>query len=138
MSPDDLSMSRAGGGRSVTDVSAVGLKRRKGDFHAARDIVGDALAAATAALDALGAFWGGDEDGHKFYEGTAGHKGYEAATSEIRRHVGNIVEGFTRLGDDVDVSGANIQVADFATIEGLMKTVYAGELSVPTTKAEFA
>ncbi len=48
------------------------------------------------------------------------------------------MEGFTRLGDDVDVSGANIQVADFATIEGLMKTVYAGELSVPTTKAEFA
>ncbi|WP_344940788.1 hypothetical protein [Sphaerisporangium flaviroseum] len=122
----------------VTDVSPASLKKRGDDFLRERDDLAKALKEATTALDALDDFWGGDENGRLFYHGVQGRKGYRAAREEIERHVELIKVCYTRIGENLAVSGANLEAADWSTVGRLARTVYEGDLATPTTKAEVA
>ncbi|MFC4529501.1 hypothetical protein [Sphaerisporangium dianthi] len=120
----------------TTDVVPTVLTRRLDDFHDCRDELGLALKNAMTALSGLGPFWGDDEHGRAFYEGTGSGKGFRAATEEIVRHVGNITTAYDRIGDNVAQAGANLETADWATVGRLAQAVDATGFAVPVTKAE--
>ncbi|WP_214411681.1 hypothetical protein [Sphaerisporangium fuscum] len=124
------------GGLPPTDVTPANLAKRGGDFHDEQEALADAMAQAMTALAALGPFWGDDESGRLFYAGAEGQKGFRAATEEIVEHGLTIQVGYRSIGDKLAVAGVNVAAADWATISGMVRKVYDGDLTVPTTKAK--
>ncbi|WP_248961043.1 hypothetical protein [Sphaerisporangium perillae] len=112
------------------------LKRREDDFLHQHEVLTGVLKDTVATLEGLGPFWGDDEHGRTFYEGTAGRKGFHAAMREIVQHVGNITTAYQRIGENVAQAGANLETAEWAGVALLAQVVYEGGLAVPTTKAE--
>lgn len=133
---DESRASDTGFGGVVSDVSPVSLLKRQDDFLNESEVLGTAWKDAMGALAALGDFWGGDEYGRVFHDGAEGRKGYRTAMEEVEQHVGHIKTAYTRIGNDLGLSGANLAAAGWATIGDLARTVFDGELATPATKAE--
>ncbi|MDH2425075.1 hypothetical protein [Sphaerisporangium sp. TRM90804] len=136
--PHDVNTGAAAVPGPVTEVSPADLAAREEDFHHERDGLAAALKDAQAALAALGDFWGGDENGILFYGGAEGRKGYRDASAEVVRHAETVATVYTRVGDNLALMGANVRMAEWATIGALAHTVHEGDLAVPTTKAKVA
>ncbi|GAA3413904.1 WXG100 family type VII secretion target [Streptosporangium vulgare] len=118
-----------------TDISPADLKKRKEDFHTESDELARAFTKAMADLDALGAFWGGDETGQRF-AGASGGTGYLAARDEAKDHVARIRDGYRKIGDNLGLAGDNVTGANWATVGEMVKAVVGPEIGVPGSKAE--
>ncbi|MFC4584703.1 hypothetical protein [Sphaerisporangium corydalis] len=134
--PDD-----PGGGGSTaptTDVSSTDLAKAGGAFTQESVTLDKAVMDAVAALAALGEFWGGDENGQKFYHGVGGGKGFLSALTDAVTHIGHIEDGYSLIGAKLATSGGNLDTAQWNTVADLATVVAQDELYTPTTKAKVA
>ncbi|GLW05025.1 hypothetical protein Misp01_01550 [Microtetraspora sp. NBRC 13810] len=125
----------------VTDVTPADLVSRKDDFHDEKAALDAALTNVANRLASLGAFWGGDEDGVRFYDGDPDDgeqaRGYRAAAAEALAHISDLRDAYLLIGHDLVTAGANLAGADWQAVADMIQVMETDQaaIDVPTTKA---
>ncbi len=101
-----------GESKRVPDISTADLKASAPTFHTQSETLRRAASTLTEKLDALGAPWGGDEQGRTFGDAYTPHR------ATIERSVGILVAGLASIHQAMD-DMADGHVDNEAAIEGM-------------------
>lgn len=84
-----------------------------------RDLA-DHVRRAAAELTAIGAFWGGTQEGVTFFKGDGGARGYEAHTDQIAKGLVHLDEAHEQLAERLRLMGDLVRVANWDSIADLL------------------